>query len=320
MESAVLFDCQVRVWHGKEIKSLQKFMDGVYRYIWSRKIKPPLMQMQEERKNMEDVRSELGVKSLRWKIERRVLERIGHVMRMDDGRMTKAVVLGWMEELERWDKPKGRRKKTVPYWKRLLREAGLDWTDVGNLTKDRKKWKSAVKERMEWLAKWERSKGKNWDGEVMERNQVKEVETAASYICDICAKVCRSKGGYVNHRRRMHEESALKKKFGCGKCGMVFKQDANLMNHEKICLASGEVEVGAIGGNRRMCVCGKDFAKSYYARHKKRCQVEGEVVEEEQQPRVARVYKSKRAVCSGCGKELSATNMAKHKREACPGQ
>ena len=72
------------------------------------------MQMQMEGKNMEDVRRELGVRSLRWKIEKRILERIGHVMRMGDERMTKAVVLGWLGELEKWpkqDEDKSRRNK-----------------------------------------------------------------------------------------------------------------------------------------------------------------------------------------------------------------
>ena len=103
VESALLFDCHVRVWQVKEIKRLQSFMDKIYRYIWSRKTKPPLIQMQEENKNMTDVWKDLGVKSIRWKIEKRVLERIGHVMRMEDDRMTKAVTLGWMKELEKYD-------------------------------------------------------------------------------------------------------------------------------------------------------------------------------------------------------------------------
>ena len=36
-------------------------VDRYYRRIWSRKTKPPLMQMQEEGKNMADVRRDLGV-------------------------------------------------------------------------------------------------------------------------------------------------------------------------------------------------------------------------------------------------------------------
>ena len=77
----------------KEVNRLRRFMDRINRYLWSRKTKPPLFQMQEEGKNMFDVRKELGVLTMRWKLKKRVLERIGHVMRMDDSRMTKASLL-----------------------------------------------------------------------------------------------------------------------------------------------------------------------------------------------------------------------------------
>ena len=42
--------------------------------------RPPLLQMQQEHKNMWDVQRELGVKSVRYKMEKIVLERVGHVM------------------------------------------------------------------------------------------------------------------------------------------------------------------------------------------------------------------------------------------------
>ena len=80
------------------MKRLQVFMDRCYRHVWSRRTGLPLMQMEREGKNMADVRRELGMRSVRWKIEKKVLERIGHVMRMSDERMTKAVVLGWLKE------------------------------------------------------------------------------------------------------------------------------------------------------------------------------------------------------------------------------
>ena len=41
-------------------------------------------QMQKEGYNMQDVRSELGVRFLWWKMEKCCLERIGHVLRMLD--------------------------------------------------------------------------------------------------------------------------------------------------------------------------------------------------------------------------------------------
>ena len=45
-------DCLVRVWCVGELKRMQSFMDRIYRYVWSRKTKPPLVQMQEEGRNM----------------------------------------------------------------------------------------------------------------------------------------------------------------------------------------------------------------------------------------------------------------------------
>ena len=74
--------------------------------------------MQHKGKNMADVRKELGVKSVRRKIEKRVLERIGHVMRMEDDRMTKALVLGWMEDLEKMEEERKSKKDGL-----LLEEA-----------------------------------------------------------------------------------------------------------------------------------------------------------------------------------------------------
>ena len=65
VESCLLFDCQVRVWQVKEVKKLQGMVDGCYRWVWSRKTMPPLVQMQVEGKNMADVRRELGVRTIR---------------------------------------------------------------------------------------------------------------------------------------------------------------------------------------------------------------------------------------------------------------
>ena len=48
VESALLFDCQVRVWQVRELNRMQRFLDRIYRHVWSKKTKPPLIQMQEE--------------------------------------------------------------------------------------------------------------------------------------------------------------------------------------------------------------------------------------------------------------------------------
>ena len=101
VESAILFDCHTRVWNKKDIKSLQSWMDRCYRHIWSNKREAPLRQMQREGTNMQDVRNHLGIRSLHLKIEKRVMKRMGLVLRMPDESTTKIALLEWFAELEK---------------------------------------------------------------------------------------------------------------------------------------------------------------------------------------------------------------------------
>ena len=95
---------------------------------------------------MVDVRRSLGVKSLRWKIEKRVYERMGHVLQMEDGRLVKSIVFGWLKNLEERAKKKGQKRKTVLYWKKLTREAGWDVSTIGKKAGDKRR--EMVRERM----------------------------------------------------------------------------------------------------------------------------------------------------------------------------
>ena len=306
VESSLLFDCQARTWRVKEIKRLQSYIDKAYRYVWSNKSKPPLRQMQEEGKRMEDVRKELGVRSLRWKIEKRVLERIGHVMRMEEGRMVKAVVLGWVKGLEKWVKKPGAKRKTVLYWKKLLREAGIDASRIGQLTKDRKAWKARVKQRMDHLALWEESRGKRYQGPELARNQPKEREVI--FECEVCGKVCKNKGGLTIHRKRMHEASSLKKAFPCELCGQVFKQEANRFNHAKVCEGPGNQHL------RKCLFCGSLINKKSLKQHERDCSTVRSNALAVTPPPAARKYKAKWKPCRFCGETKSASNMSRHEK------
>ena len=61
---------------------------------------------------MQDIRNQLNIKTIRWKVEGRTLKRIGHVMRMDDKRLTKAACLGWLNDLQTLPKCPGKRQNT----------------------------------------------------------------------------------------------------------------------------------------------------------------------------------------------------------------
>ena len=310
-ESTLLFDVQVRVWETREIKKLQSCMDRMYRYIWSSKTMPPLKQMQEEHKNMQDVRNYLKVKSVRSKIEKRVLERIGHVMRLEDDSIVKIATLGWLTDLESYAKIPGKKKKTLLYWKRIVKEAGIDYTKINQLTSDRKAWRSIVKERVKHIQEWERKGGHQVQGERGDRN----VKVESDLICSYCDKVCSSKAGLTVHVRRIHEQSSHKKFFNCDKCELKFPQEANLLNHKKFC--GGGV---ASSVNMRKCDnCGNEVSKANFARHRKQCVGVAQFIQQSGE-QVARVYKSDRTICNLCGVPQAKTNLSRHQKKCLAGR
>ena len=49
----------------------------------------------------------------------------------------------------------------------------MDWTDLAEVTSDRKTWRGVVKMRMKKLEEWEWNLGHKWQGERVERNEVR---------------------------------------------------------------------------------------------------------------------------------------------------
>ena len=308
VESTLLFDAHARTWQVTELKKLQSCVDKMYRHVWSRKTKPPLRQMEEEGKNMQDLRNELGLKSVRLKVEKRCLERIGHVMRMEDDRIVKAAVLGWMEDLEGVQKMKGKKRKTVLYWKQLVKEAGIDKTKIGKETSNRKEWKMTVKERIKHLEKWERRGGKRSQEERGVRNQLRQQEDELK--CDECDKICKSKAGLVNHIRTKHNISSQKVMHKCNLCEQIFPYKSNLTNHQTICVGLFNEDP-----NMKRCdKCMKLYTSGNFARHRRTCGRD----REEREAAPPRRLKGERANCSLCNTSQSKSNMSRHqKSEAC---
>ena len=230
--------------------------------------------------NMQDVRNVLGVKSVRWKIEKRVLERIGHVARMGNERLTKAMVFGWYERLEGTRKVKGRKRKTVLYLKRMMKEAGWDWTDVERLASDRKGWKRMVKARMDVLYVWEKQMGHQYEWGENEERVEREVraETILECMYDGCGKVCNSKAALTVHQKRVHRVAEERVRFPCVGCERVLETEVARENHERKCMGDRLTEEGRI-------VCGRCewvFSRTDISEHRRRCVgMEGREEEEE---------------------------------------
>ena len=116
-ESTALFDAAVWPGNKSEIKKIQKSADKVYRYIWSCRNKQPLREMEETQTNMFEVRRQLTVNSLILKIENRHLIHIGHILRMENSRLTKQVTLGW-PGTEIADQHIKARQTIIGYWRK----------------------------------------------------------------------------------------------------------------------------------------------------------------------------------------------------------
>ena len=154
VESTMMFNCSTRTWNASEINRMQKKADQCYRYIWSSKTKPPLMEMEEKHMNRWNFRKELRVRSIRNKIEKRSLERLGHVLRMPEESRTKRVTFGWLSKLECRDKERKKFRCTPRYWIKLAREAGWDPLEINDIAQDRERWRGLIRERSRHIELW----------------------------------------------------------------------------------------------------------------------------------------------------------------------
>ncbi|XP_075256680.1 uncharacterized protein LOC142349151 [Convolutriloba macropyga] len=267
VESAMLYNCNVRTWSIGEINRLQKKVDKCYRYVWSGKTQPPLKEMEKKKKNMWNVRKELMIKSVRAKIERRSLERLGHVIRLPEERKTRRIAFGWLSKLEETPKPKKKYRCTPRYWMKLTREAGWDPLHVEDQARDRKLWKLMIKERVTHIEQWEESKENGYVGSPLKRSEEVTREEEATE-CPHCKKICKSRAGLANHIKKMHRGSRVVHK--CVRCAAEFNQKASLKNHQKKC--QGTTSPTKYVPKTKTCpICQEQKSATNIARHIASC-------------------------------------------------
>ena len=70
----------------------------------------------------------------------------------------------------------------------VAERGGADWTDLAEVTRDRRARRGLVKMQMKRLDEWEQSQGHKWMGDRVERNEVRG--RGQSLIeCGVCGKV-----------------------------------------------------------------------------------------------------------------------------------
>ena len=228
-----------------------------------------LMEMEMKMKNRWDVRKELEIKSIRMKIEKRSLERYGHVLRMGDERTVRKVTFGWMKQLENEKKERKKHRCTPRYWSKLAKEAGWELLHLEQKAQDRKEWKMMVKERIKEITLWEETQRNQYEGPARERAKKPPKELK----CEVCDKECVSRSGLASHIRQIH--TVRKKEHQCEKCKEIFNQKANMINHQKKCLGKRSEPKKYISTVKECPICSLPYSATNMARHIRSCRTSG---------------------------------------------
>ena len=180
---------------------------------------------------MQDIRNILNVKLIRRKVEKRTQKRIGQVLRIDSQKPTKIAVLGWLTELEKWPKTRGKKWKTLLHWQKLLKEAGVNWQEAAEKAQYRKKWKDDQR-RNDTFTKI-REKKSTFPVTTLpsrETRRLPQFHLSAQFAENFCLSV-----GGLKIQNRTH--STTNTEFECRRCGRKLKTESALRNNEKSCLS-----------------------------------------------------------------------------------
>ena len=146
-----------------------------------------------------EVLERAGLPSIEAMLLQRHLRWAGHVSRMGDTRMPKAVFFG---ELSKGKRDRGApRRRYKDQLKKQLAQAGIDHRDWQKLASDRGEWRSVTKRTAKQFedARVNNAKEKR-------KRRKESVSQAATYDgqtfpCPSCPRMCRSKIGLFSHQR-----------------------------------------------------------------------------------------------------------------------
>ena len=140
------------------------------------------------------------MKSMFAILNQRRLRWLGHVCRMEDGRIPKDILYG---ELATGTRPTGRpalRYKDA--CKRILKACGVNPVDLECLSTDRSGWRSTVKAGTLLAEKKREHQCEERRTRRRQRLQSASVAPTNEFICDKCRRSCKSRIGLFSHSRR----------------------------------------------------------------------------------------------------------------------
>ena len=131
-------------------------------------------------------------------LKQRRLRWLGHVRRMEDVRIPKAMLYGELSRGSRGvGRPKLRFKDVV---KRDMRDLDIDINEWESIAADRSRWKATLTQHLKLGEK--RLIREAADKRKRRKAQASAVPISTSYLCDTCSRDCHSRIGLLSHSRR----------------------------------------------------------------------------------------------------------------------
>ena len=148
-----------------------------------------------------EVLSRAGVSSMYSLLSQRRLRWLGHLHRMDDGRLPKDILYGQLARGKR--RPGGPRLRFTDVCRRDLRACNIPLADWAKLAEDRGAWRCSVHRGMEAA---DEARGQR-AAEKRARKRPAPMVQNTQHVCSTCGRDCHSRIGLFSHRRRCKDPS-----------------------------------------------------------------------------------------------------------------
>ena len=187
--TTLLYGSEAWVLYRKQVNLLERFHQRCLRSLMGIKWQDYMTNNEVlEKVNLSSIEAMLMSRQLRW---------VGHVMRMDNTRMPKAVFYG---ELSEGKRDRGApRKRFKDQLKRQLTLGNINFKTLEETVADRDGWRAATSQAVQHFEATRR--------ETVEEKRRSRKERAAQppsgevFKCPTCARPCRSRIGLISHQR-----------------------------------------------------------------------------------------------------------------------
>ena len=151
----------------------------------------------QDRVTNSEILSRAGLPSIYTLLKQRRLRWLGHVRRMSDSRIPKALLYG---ELSNGSRARGRPKlRYKDVIKNDMKQTGIDLGTWEETSSDRPRWRTTLAQH---LKTGEEKLRETWEERRQKRKAIINTSQAAVFTCNNCGRTCLSRIGLHSHSRR----------------------------------------------------------------------------------------------------------------------